>query len=106
PRLFHFRDRRHKVGFVLGSQTIAKRADINRWAFGIVVRRDINLDVSGGGNGLPSGHCTPEESDGEKGREIADHFGLTSRKLKHRFSGRKWQIISRTQAASAFIREI
>jgi hypothetical protein len=49
---FHFRDCRHKFGFVLCGQTTTKRADFDGWAFGTVVRLDLNLDVSGVGDGL------------------------------------------------------
>ena len=51
--IFYFRNRRDKFGFVFRGQTTAKRADVDSRAFGIVVRRDVNLDVSGVGDGLP-----------------------------------------------------
>ena len=47
-------------------QTAAKRADVDCRALGIVVRRDVNLDVSGVGDGLAGGYtCTTNED--EKG---------------------------------------
>ena len=62
---FHFRDRRDELGVVFRSQTTAKRADVDSWAFGIVVRRDVNLDVSGVGNGLAGGETSATYEKGE-----------------------------------------
>src|SRR5205823_6064883 len=71
-------------------QALAKRAYVDSRAFGIVIRRDINLDVSGVGDGLASDE-TGTSGDNEKDDEIVLHFSLTNRKLNHRFSGRKSQ---------------
>jgi hypothetical protein len=93
--IFHFRDRRDKFGFVFRGQTTAKRADVDSRTFGIVVRRDVNFDVSGVGDGLASGESgtTNEDDNGDK---IELHFSLTNRKLNERGLARKWQRVIKT----------
>src|SRR5262249_28177450 len=81
PRLFHRRDRRDKFRLAFRGQTTAKPADVDSGAFGIVVRRDIDLDVSRIGDGLPSSETSAaENSDDQQDGEGAVHFGLKSRK--------------------------
>ena len=62
---FHFRDRRDKLGFVFRGQTAAKRTNVDSRAFGIVVRRDVNLDVSGVGDGLANGETGTTNEKGD-----------------------------------------
>ena len=63
---FSFSRSSRQTPFVSCSQTTAKRADVDSRAFGIVVRRDVNLDMSGIGDGLADGETGTTNED-EKG---------------------------------------
>src|SRR5262249_42239749 len=76
------------LGFVFRGQTTAEAADLDHRALRIVIRRDINLDVSRVGDRLPSGDSGTTNDD-EQRNLIELHFGLTSRKLSHRSTRRK-----------------
>ena len=47
PMIFSLSKLSPRLGFCFSRQTTAKRTDVDSRAFGIVVRRDVNLDVSG-----------------------------------------------------------
>src|SRR5262249_22697082 len=72
PRLFHFLDRRDKLRFGFRGQTLAKLADLDSWPFGIVVRRDVNVDMSRVGDGLATGDAGATNHE-EKGNGNALH---------------------------------
>ena len=69
---FSFSRSSRQTRFRFSRPTTTKRADVDSRAFGIVVRRDVNLDVSGVGDGLADGETGTTK---EKGDWIELHFG-------------------------------
>src|SRR5205085_9925288 len=91
PWLCDVRDSSQELGFAFSCQPTAKPADLDSRAVGIVVGRNVNLDVSGVGGGLASDETGTDNDKNDD--DVALHFSLTNRKLNHRFSGRNSQSV-------------